>query len=161
MDLVEIKQELDKTAKRLADFRGLFDLDTKQARIDELDETMADPNFWNDQQAAQTVINEANGLKDAVNQFNHLDETYENLQISHELVKEEYDEDLAEELVSELKELISGMNDFELQLLLSEPYDKNNAILELHPGAGGTESQDWGSMLLRMYTRWAEKKVSK
>src|SRR5690349_2378175 len=119
---------------------------------------MADPNFWNDQQAAQTVINEANGLKDAVNQFNHLDETYENLQISHELVKEEYDEDLAEELVSELKELISGMNDFELQLLLSEPYDKNNAILELHPGAGGTESQDWGSMLLRMYTRWAEKK---
>lgn len=161
MDLVEIKQELDKTAKRLADFRSLFDLDTKQARIDELDETMADPNFWNDQQAAQTVINEANGLKDAVNQFNHLDETYENLQISHELVKEEYDEDLAEELVSELKELISGMNDFELQLLLSEPYDKNNAILELHPGAGGTESQDWGSMLLRMYTRWAEKKVSK
>ncbi|MCM3773124.1 MULTISPECIES: peptide chain release factor 2 [Priestia] len=158
MDLVEIKQELDKTAKRLADFRGLFDLDTKQARIDELDETMADPNFWNDQQAAQTVINEANGLKDAVNQFNHLDETYENLQVSYELVKEEYDEDLAEELVGELKELISGMNDFELQLLLSEPYDKNNAILELHPGAGGTESQDWGSMLLRMYTRWAEKK---
>lgn len=48
------------------------------------------------------------------------------------------------------------MNEYELQLLLSDPYDKNNAILELHPGAGGTESQDWGSMLLRMYTRWAE-----
>ena len=50
------------------------------------------------------------------------------------------------------------MNEYELQLLLSDPYDKNNAILELHPGAGGTESQDWGSMLLRMYTRWAEKR---
>ena len=54
--------------------------------------------------------------------------------------------------------MTNRLNEFELQLLLSDPYDKNNAIFELHPGAGGTESQDWGSMLLRMYTRWAEKK---
>lgn len=73
-------------------------------------------------------------------------------------LKEEYDEDLHEELESEVKGLIQEMNEYELQLLLSDPYDKNNAILELHPGAGGTESQDWGSMLLRMYTRWAEKR---
>jgi peptide chain release factor 2 len=119
---------------------------------------MADPSFWDDQQAAQTIINEANALKDAVNEFNDLNETYENLQVSYELVKEEFDEELANELASELKELTAALNKFELQLLLSEPYDKNNAILELHPGAGGTESQDWGSMLLRMYTRWAEKK---
>ena len=62
------------------------------------------------------------------------------------------------DLEKELTELTAHLNQFELQLLLSEPYDKNNAILELHPGAGGTESQDFGSMLLRMYTRWAEKK---
>ncbi|MFC3886552.1 peptide chain release factor 2 [Bacillus songklensis] len=158
MDLVEIKQELEKTAKRLADFRGSLDLDAKQARIDELDERMSDPSFWDDQQAAQTIINEANALKDAVNEFNDLNDTYENLQVSYELIKEEFDEELANELASELKELTASLNKFELQLLLSEPYDKNNAILELHPGAGGTESQDWGSMLLRMYTRWAEKK---
>ncbi len=119
---------------------------------------MAAPNFWDDQNAAQTVINEANALKDLVNQFHHLHETYENLQVSYELIKEEPDEDLQEELESELKTLTKELNEFELQLLLSEPYDKNNAILELHPGAGGTESQDWGSMLLRMYTRWAERK---
>ncbi|MDQ0244732.1 peptide chain release factor 2 [Bacillus fengqiuensis] len=130
----------------------------KQARIDELDEMMADPSFWDDQQAAQTVINEANALKEAVNEFNSLNDTYEDLQVSYELVKEEFDEELADELASEIKELTSSLNKFELQLLLSDPYDKNNAILELHPGAGGTESQDWGSMLLRMYTRWAEKK---
>ncbi len=130
----------------------------KQARIDELDEMMADPSFWDDQQAAQTVINEANALKEAVNEFNSLNDTYEDLQVSYELVKEEFDEELADELATEIKELTSGLNKFELQLLLSDPYDKNNAILELHPGAGGTESQDWGSMLLRMYTRWAEKK---
>ena len=61
-------------------------------------------------------------------------------------------------LKQKLVNLTRRLNEFELQLLLSDPYDKNNAILELHPGAGGTESQDWGSMLLRMYTRWAEKK---
>jgi peptide chain release factor 2 len=119
---------------------------------------MLHPDFWNDQQAAQIVISEANALKDQVNEFSDLFETFENLEISYELVKEESDAELQEELEEELVKLTSRLNDFELQLLLSEEYDKHNAILELHPGAGGTESQDWGSMLLRMYTRWAEKK---
>jgi len=119
---------------------------------------MLEPGFWDDQQAAQTVINEANSLKDLVGEYKELLETQENLELTHELVKEENDAELEKELESELRELVGRLNDFELQLLLSEPYDKNNAILELHPGAGGTESQDWGSILLRMYTRWAEKK---
>ncbi|NHW17459.1 PCRF domain-containing protein, partial [Escherichia coli] len=68
------------------------------------------------------------------------------------------DKDLREELETDVNELTEALNQFELHMLLSEPYDKNNAILELHPGAGGTESQDWVSMLLRMYTRWAESK---
>jgi peptide chain release factor 2 len=119
---------------------------------------MTAPDFWDNQNAAQTVINETNALKEMVDQFHDLNESYENLQLTYDLVKEEEDEDLQVELVSELKDLVGQLNDFELQLLLSEQHDKNNAILELHPGAGGTESQDWGSMLLRMYTRWAEKK---
>jgi peptide chain release factor 2 len=119
---------------------------------------MAAPNFWDDQKAAQTVINEANALKDLVNEFQSLEERYENLEVTYELIKEEPDEDLQQELVAEAKRLTKDFSEFELQLLLNEPYDKNNAILELHPGAGGTESQDWASMLLRMYTRWAEKK---
>ncbi len=119
---------------------------------------MLQPDFWNDQEKAQTVISEANGLKDQVNEFTELNDSYENLELSYELVKEENDEELRAELEEELTQLIERLNQFELQLLLSEAYDKNNAILELHPGAGGTESQDWGSMLLRMYTRWAEKK---
>lgn len=115
------------------------------------------PDFWNDQNGAQTVINEANGLKAVVNEFNDLVTTQENLEMTLELLKEEPDDELQEELGNELEEFERKMAAFELQMLLSEPYDKNNAILELHPGAGGTESQDWGSMLLRMYTRWAEK----
>ncbi|GAA0318512.1 peptide chain release factor 2 [Bacillus carboniphilus] len=124
----------------------------------ELDEVMLEPNFWNDQQQAQTVINESNALKDQVNEFKDMVEVHENLELTYELVKEESDEDLLAELETELTDLLNRVNTFELQILLSQPYDKNNAILELHPGAGGTESQDWGSMLLRMYTRWAERK---
>ena len=116
------------------------------------------PNFWDDQQVAQQVINEANVLKDVVDDYTALNESFENLEVTHELLKEEDDEALQKELEKEIKTLSESVNQFELQLLLSEPYDKNNAILELHPGAGGTESQDWGSLLLRMYTRWAEKK---
>lgn len=116
------------------------------------------PDFWNDQQGAQTIINEANGIKAIVNEYNELLSIQENLEMTLELLKEEPDAELQEELGSELEQFEAKMADFELQMLLSEPYDKNNAILELHPGAGGTESQDWGSMLLRMYTRWAEKR---
>ncbi|WP_096911836.1 peptide chain release factor 2 [Neobacillus jeddahensis] len=158
MELAEIRNELEKSAKKLADFRGSLDLENKEARIAELDDEMLQPDFWNDQEKAQTVISEANGLKDQVNEFTELNDSYENLELSYELVKEENDEELRAELEEELTQLIERLNQFELQLLLSEAYDKNNAILELHPGAGGTESQDWGSMLLRMYTRWAEKK---
>ncbi len=119
---------------------------------------MLHPDFWNDQQAAQAVISESNALKDQVHEFYKLVETFENIELTYELVKEEDDAELRAELEEELTELVDSLSQFELNLLLSGPYDKNNAILELHPGAGGTESQDWGSMLLRMYTRYAEKK---
>ena len=119
---------------------------------------MLEPGFWDDQQGAQVVINEGNGLKAIVNEYKELVYTHENLDMTLELLREEPDEELQEELGNELTEFQQKVADFELQLLLSGPYDQNNAILELHPGAGGTESQDWGSMLLRMYTRWAEKR---
>ncbi|WP_342432998.1 peptide chain release factor 2 [Neobacillus sp. FSL H8-0543] len=158
MEISEIRNELEKTAKKLTDFRGSLDLENKEARIAGLDDEMLQPDFWNDQEKAQIVINEANALKDQVNEFRELVESYENLDLTYELVREESDAELQADLEEELTQLTTRLNDFELQLLLSEEYDKHNAILELHPGAGGTESQDWGSMLLRMYTRWAEKK---
>ncbi|MBM0066121.1 peptide chain release factor 2 [Alkalicoccobacillus gibsonii] len=158
MDMVEIKQELASIEKRITNFRGSLDLDEKQERIAELEEKMTDPDFWNDQDTAQGVINESNGLKEQVDTFLSMESTYEDLEVSYELVKEESDKELEAELANGVRELSQTIDQFELQLLLSEPYDKNNAILELHPGAGGTESQDWASMLLRMYTRWADQK---
>ena len=135
---------------------GLFDLESKQDRIKELENQMSSPEFWDDQNNAQKVIDETNGLKSYVDNFADLEERLENLEVSYELVKEENDQELFVELEKEATTLSNDMNDFELQMLLSEPYDANNAILELHPGAGGTESQDWASILLRMYQRWAE-----
>lgn len=137
---------------------GLFDLDTKKARIVELDEQMTDADFWNDQDSAQVVISEVNGLKSYVNSFDEIAGRLDDLEVSYELVKEENDAELFAELEEDIEKLYSDVGDFELQMLLSDPYDANNAILELHPGAGGTESQDWASMLLRMYQRWAEDK---
>ncbi len=119
---------------------------------------MTEPGFWDDPDKSKKVIDESNVLKETANGFKSLADKYENLEVTYELVKEEEDEGLYEELEEGVKELNKELNEFELQLLLSEPYDKKNAILELHPGAGGTESQDWASMLLRMYTRWAEKR---
>lgn len=118
---------------------------------------MLEPTFWDDQQGAQKVINESNGLKESVDGYEKLVSQHEDLDVSFELVKEEDDADLRAELEEEIVTMREALDEFELLMLLSEPYDKNNAILELHPGAGGTESQDWASMLLRMYTRWAEK----
>ncbi len=117
---------------------------------------MADPSFWENQEEAQKVIGENNALKAMTDEYRSIESSIEDLEVSYELVKEEGAEDLRNELETGIHNTVKQLDKFELQLLLSEPYDGNNAILELHPGAGGTESQDWASMLLRMYTRWAE-----
>lgn len=119
---------------------------------------MSDPTFWDNQDVAQKVINESNWLKGKVDAFEEMVTKTEDAEVMHEMVKEENDADLLEELTNDVVNLSKNVKDFELEMLLSEPYDKNNAILELHPGAGGTESQDWASILLRMYQRWAESK---
>lgn len=147
-----------KQRAKLKTLGGLFDLESMEARIAELEDQMLDPNFWNDQQAAQKVINESNALKETYNAFHKMEEEQENLDVSLELLREESDPDLQAELEVDLTNFVKELDEFELKLMLSDPYDKNNAIVELHPGAGGTESQDWGSMLLRMYQRFAEKK---
>ncbi|HLR62371.1 MAG TPA: peptide chain release factor 2 [Lentibacillus sp.] len=158
MELAEIGNELEQMTRRINDFRGSLDLDVKRERIRELELEMADPAFWEDQEKAQKLIDENNSLKSYVEGFDSLESSLENLEVSYELVKEENDRELFADLEKDLTELQKEMNNFELLMLLSEPYDQNNAILELHPGAGGTESQDWASILLRMYQRWAERK---
>lgn len=126
--------------------------------IANFEEKMAAPDFWDNNESAQQVISDMNAVKASVDDYNKLQQEYDDISVMLELAEEEDDDSLEAEIMEASKALVAKLSDFELQLLLNQPYDKMNAILELHPGAGGTESQDWGSMLLRMYTRWAEKR---
>lgn len=135
---------------------GLFDLDYKLEQIENYEVKMSEPGFWDDSETAQKLISESNALKSIVEQYEKLAQQQEDLEAMIELVEEESDEALEAEIHEGIDQLIAGLKAFELQLMLNGPYDKNNAILELHPGAGGTESQDWAEQLLRMYRRWAE-----
>jgi peptide chain release factor 2 len=137
---------------------GLFDLDLKREQIANYEVKMSAPDFWDDNEKAQSIIAEMNAIKSVVEQFEKLDAERKDLEDMLEILELEEDDALVAEWTANVASLRSAVDDFELQLLLSEPYDKANAILELHPGAGGTESQDWASMLYRMYTRWAEKR---
>lgn len=117
---------------------------------------MADPQFWDKQERAQTIIDQNNAIKSVVNNYYEVAETLEEMIATYELLQEEYDDEMKDDLEQEVIGFQTKVDQFELQLLLDGEHDANNAILELHPGAGGTESQDWTNMLLRMYQRYCE-----
>lgn len=117
---------------------------------------MTAPAFWDDQNRAQKVISEVNGLKSVVEKMRKLNQLHEDAEVTVQLAQEENDMEMFAEANTVADQLTREMDDFELELMLADEYDSHHAILELHPGAGGTESQDWASILLRMYTRWSE-----
>lgn len=120
---------------------------------------MSAPSFWDDPQKAQQTARRCNQLKEQVNQWQELDRRSEDLTVLLELAEEEGEQaELLVEVRREIAELQEEVDRLELSLLLNGPYDHHNAIVTIHPGAGGTESQDWAAMLVRMYTRWAESK---
>ncbi len=134
-----------------------FDLTSKRHKIAEYESLSLENDFWQDPNYAQDIISKLNSLKGSVKNYDELDSLLINLEEGLEMINEEFDEDLFALLEDEYAELLKHFDDFEITVLLSHEYDHSNAILELHPGAGGTESCDWAQMLYRMYTRWAEK----
>lgn len=119
---------------------------------------MTQPGFWDDPKAAQNHVQALNRLKQIIVRWENTYKQLEDAQVMLELVAEEQDKSLQQELQHLLQKLTGEVDKLELDALLGGEYDGNNAILTIHPGAGGTESQDWVEMLLRMYTRWAEKR---
>lgn len=134
---------------------GLFDLDALNEQIAENEHEMTAPDFWDDSQKAQSLIDKTNALKERRDTYTDLRDQLENLAVTVELLGEGPDPDLQKQLDEDLPGVEKKLQDYRLSQLLSGEYDTKNAILEIHPGAGGTEAQDWGSMLLRMYSRWA------
>ena len=137
---------------------GLFDLEKMAVDIREFEEVMAQPEFWDNQDGAQAVISDLNAIKTKYDSFMTLNENHEEFELMLEMVEEIPDPELKQELEAGIQALAQDVEDYELVMLLNGAYDKNNAIIELHPGAGGTESQDFGEMLYRMYTRYIEQK---
>jgi peptide chain release factor 2 len=123
-----------------------------------LDEAMAAPGFWDNQDSARASIEEANRLKGWVGPWKELAAKSSDLEAMAELLKEEPDADLAGEFERELGALGVGVKDLELRTMLQGEDDFREAIVTIHSGAGGTEAQDWAEMLMRMYTRWAERR---
>lgn len=119
---------------------------------------MEEPNFWEDADKSQEAMKELKSLKNIIDGFHKLESAYEDIETLLEMGYEEEDASLIAEIETELNTFIEQYETLRISTLLSEEYDKDNAILTLHAGAGGTESCDWASMLYRMYLRWADKK---
>ena len=119
---------------------------------------MESPDFWNDQKKAQKIIKSNNMMKDLVETHKAVSSALEDLQASIDELSSSFDEDMNELVQEEYVETMEKFSEFEVRVLLSGPYDDHNVILEIHPGAGGTEAMDWAGMLYRMYSRYCEKK---
>ncbi|WP_194164444.1 peptide chain release factor 2 [Companilactobacillus mishanensis] len=156
MEFGEIKSNISEIEEKIINSGGLFDLENLEESIAENESRMTQNGFWDDHEKAQKLIDENNLLKDKYDNFKNLEQSSEDLSVLAELYQEDEDPELMEQLEDNLESINKEMQTYELTILLSEPYDSHNAILEIHPGAGGTESQDWGEMLLRMYERWAD-----
>ena len=142
-------------------YGGLFDPDSKKERIKELENIMNSSNFWNDKSKSEEVLNELNTLKSKIKSLEELKTNIEsNIELLN-MLKNNQDSEIEKMIETSLSDYEKQYNDLELELLLNSPYDKCDCILEIHPGAGGTESCDWALMLYRMYTRWCEKNNKK
>ena len=142
-------------------YGGHFDPEVKKNRIKELEDIMNGPNFWDDKKSSEEVLNELNQLKNKISNIEELKTNIEsNLEIAN-MIKESNVLEMQEMISNDIEVLVEKLDNLELELLLNSPYDKYDCILEIHPGAGGTESCDWASMLYRMYTRWCEKNNKK
>lgn len=136
---------------------NLFDIPHLEKKLEELEKETSNSEFWNNSENTTKVLSEIKKIKDKYTKFKQLENEINNLLELSELIKEEYDEEIAVEIIKNAKKQQKDYEKLELETLLSGKYDCNNAIITIHPGAGGTESQDWAEMLYRMYTRWAVK----
>ncbi len=157
-ELDQIGNELSPYEDKLKDMGKLLGVEEAKEKIAELEEISADPEFWNDMAKSQKTMQTIKGLKDKVNGYENLVSKYEDIYTLIEMGQEEEDADILEEVKQESEEFKENYEKLRIATLLDGEYDRNNAIVTLHAGEGGTEACDWVSMLYRMYTRWANKK---
>ena len=157
MLLDELKKEFFDLKNEFKKLNNNIDISKRVNHVKDLEQLTMSPDFWNDTQKAQGIISEVNEANELIDNFNRLKDIYETIELTIALAED--GESISEKDTKELIEEFYKINeDLTLKVLLNEEYDKFNAIIEFHPGAGGTESQDWAQMLFRMYLRYADRK---
>ena len=153
----QFKAELNTKSEPLKQLEQALDLENKKKRILELDRMMEEPDFWSDAEQANRLSTEDRHMKDEVEGFHRLQQSYEDIDALIQMGREEEDASVIPEIKTLLEEFSAELDNMNTTLLLSGEYDSMNVILRLNAGAGGTEANDWAGMLYRMYTRWAER----
>lgn len=155
LELEENKHKLLNLKSKINSIEEALNINNIETELKELEIKTGEPNFWDNQQSSGLVLTKMKHLKNKLAKFRKIETEYENLEDLNELLLEEEDIELCKEILKNTAKLEEDIQHLQLETLLSGKYDKNNAIVTLHPGAGGTESQDWVEMLYRMYSKWA------
>jgi len=158
MDNYEYTELLKSITTKMDNITDVVESEKIEKRLHEIEELENNPAFWNDAAKAAKIQKEKTQLTRKLEKYNTTKTALEDAKELYEMAKEEHDEETIQTLYDEADSLRSLIRNMEIEVLLSGEQDANNAILSIHPGAGGTESQDWASMLLRMYKRYAERK---
>ncbi len=156
VELDQFKYTMNQYREPMDELKVSLELEKKRRRIKELEAMMREEDFWSLPEKAQNIMKEVTRLKDSVSAFSSLELIMDDIDTMIEMGYEEEDESLIPEIDSLIEEFKELYDNIKIQTLLSGEYDKNNAIVTLHAGAGGTESCDWAGMLYRMYSKWAE-----
>ncbi|MBQ7353059.1 MAG: peptide chain release factor 2 [Clostridia bacterium] len=155
--LENAKHELISFRENIKELGIALRIEEQKIEVSELEKTTFDPDFWSNQENSTKILQKIKQMKDKIERYDALSSKLEDTIIMIDMAIEENDESLTEEILNDQKSIIQEEEKQRIEVLLSGEYDKNNAIISFHPGAGGTEAQDWALMLYRLYTRWGEK----
>lgn len=158
VELEQYKYQWNQYADKVTELAESFDIENKKDKINNIEKIMEEAGFWDDVKKSQEFMKELKQLKSSVETITELQNSYEELGILIEMGDEEGDVSIVKEVEEELKSFTKKFEKVKIETLLSEEYDKCNAVVKINAGAGGTESCDWAEMLFRMYSRWAESK---
>ncbi len=156
MEFIDYKKDVLDLIDKLAEIRKLMNLEQISQEVRDYEIQMNTPDFWNDQNLARKVSKKVSHLRDQITHINKIDATVEELETYISFLEEDFSQDMFEEAVSSLPAVKQFTDKAEIECLLNEKYDRNDALFTIHAGAGGTEAQDWAQMLERMYMHWAE-----
>ncbi len=154
--LENLKSELEACKPVIKELHDVYNIENSMERIEELHEKAAEPGFWDDMEKSQKVLQETRQLEGRIEKYNGFVQSAEDIEVLIEMAADEDSEEMIEEIKEELGKLKSALDAAQLDTLLTGEYDKNNAIINFHAGAGGTEAQDWSEMLFRMYHKWCD-----